>query len=246
MEKFQYDDHLIVGRGECTKCWRLRDLHIRAPSPAPSLSAMGSIRTCGTTCSFLASYSVNDNNNLTLFGATNLGATGLGARFYGNATRPYSSSTVAAGWCREFRQFIRNRRVLQLYDWQPHAGAGGAVCLVNEKSRGRTNGLFQPFRCRLVRELSARRVTVLSRRLARIFHQQRTGDLVSQSWRSGLRHGGRARPGVRPGRKSTCSCAAKWGLLHLTTVGAPGSVGYGSSGTGRNQATFLAEVGVLF
>ena len=42
-----------------------------------------------------ASYSIDDDNNLTLFGATNLGATGLGATFYGNATRPYSSSTVA-------------------------------------------------------------------------------------------------------------------------------------------------------
>ena len=36
------------------------------------------------------------------------------------------------------------------------------------------------------------------------------------------------------------------GGSHLTTICAPGSVGYTSSGTGRNQATFLAEAGVLF
>jgi hypothetical protein len=42
-----------------------------------------------------ASYNINENNNLTLFGATNLGSTGLNAKFYGSATRPYSSSTVA-------------------------------------------------------------------------------------------------------------------------------------------------------
>jgi hypothetical protein len=36
------------------------------------------------------------------------------------------------------------------------------------------------------------------------------------------------------------------GFVHLTRVGTPGSVAYGSSGTGRNQATFLAEAGVLF
>ena len=33
-----------------------------------------------------ASYSIDDDNSLTLFGATNLGRAGLGARFYGNAT----------------------------------------------------------------------------------------------------------------------------------------------------------------
>jgi hypothetical protein len=36
------------------------------------------------------------------------------------------------------------------------------------------------------------------------------------------------------------------GLLHLTNMGVPGSVGYGSAGTGRNQTMFLAEAGVLF
>ena len=49
-----------------------------------------------------ASYSINDDNNLTLFGATNLGTTGLGAGFYGNATRPYSSTTVASAGAANF------------------------------------------------------------------------------------------------------------------------------------------------
>ena len=49
-----------------------------------------------------ASYSINDSDNLTLFGATNLGATGLGAKFYGNATRPWSESTVAAAGAANF------------------------------------------------------------------------------------------------------------------------------------------------
>ncbi len=43
-----------------------------------------------------ASYAINDNNNLTLYGATNLGSTGLGARFYGSATTPYTSTTVGS------------------------------------------------------------------------------------------------------------------------------------------------------
>ncbi len=36
------------------------------------------------------------------------------------------------------------------------------------------------------------------------------------------------------------------GWLHLTKVGNPGSIAYGSSGGEHNQATILAEVGVLF
>jgi hypothetical protein len=36
------------------------------------------------------------------------------------------------------------------------------------------------------------------------------------------------------------------GVLHLLTIGTPGSSGYNSTGAGRNQASFLVEVGVLF
>ena len=36
------------------------------------------------------------------------------------------------------------------------------------------------------------------------------------------------------------------GVIHLTNVGAPGSVAYGSSGRERNQATFVLEAGALF
>ena len=43
-----------------------------------------------------ASYTFNDNDNVTLYGATNLGTTGLGARFYGNATTSYYSTTVGS------------------------------------------------------------------------------------------------------------------------------------------------------
>ena len=101
----------------------------------------------------LASYSINDNNEISLFGATNLGATGLNAGFYGNATRPYSSSTVAEAGAAN----LVNSSVIGGYysftSWQSHAGAGGAICLVNQESRCRIDGLFQPFRCRPVRKL---------------------------------------------------------------------------------------------
>ena len=70
-----------------------------------------------------ASSSINDNNNLTLFGSTNLGATGLGAKFYGNATRPYSQSTVAAAGAANFVNSSVIGGYYSLYDRQSHAGA---------------------------------------------------------------------------------------------------------------------------
>ncbi|WP_287992341.1 outer membrane beta-barrel protein, partial [Acidiphilium sp.] len=36
------------------------------------------------------------------------------------------------------------------------------------------------------------------------------------------------------------------GLLHLSKISNNGSTGYGANGTGRNQATFVVEAGVLF
>ena len=158
-----------------------------------------------------ASYSINDDNNLTLFGATNLGATGLGAGFYGNATRPYSSTTVASAGAANFVnssvvggyysfttgnltlvpevQYVWSRKnpEVGLTDYSSHFGAALFVNYQLGDSPFSIGGWL------------------------RIFHQQWTGDLVSQSGRSGLWHGGWDQPGAQPGRKSTYSCAAKWG-----------------------------------
>ena len=138
----------------------------------------------------LASYSINDDNNLTLFGATNLGATGLGAGFYGNATRPYSSTTVASAGA---ANFVNSSVVGGYYSFTT-----GNLTLVPEVqyvwSRkdpevGLT-GYSSHFGAALFVNYQLGRFSVLYRRLARIFHQQWTGDLVSQSWRSRLWHGG--------------------------------------------------------
>ena len=94
LAKFQYDDHLVVGCGECSKCWRNSDIHTRALCWFNRLERQIDTNVWNYL-QLLASYSIDDNNEISLFGATNLGATGLNARFYGSATRPYSSSTVA-------------------------------------------------------------------------------------------------------------------------------------------------------
>ena len=62
-----------------------------------------------------ASYTINDNNDVTLYGATNLGTTGLGARFYGNATTPYRSTTVGSAGVANLGQFLGDRRLLRVH-----------------------------------------------------------------------------------------------------------------------------------
>ena len=100
-----------------------------------------------------ASYTINDNNNVTLYGATNLGTTGLGARFYGNATTPYSSTTVRSAGVAN----LVNSSVIGGY----YTFTAGNLTLVPEvqyvwstKNRERrADRLFEPFRRGIVREL---------------------------------------------------------------------------------------------
>jgi hypothetical protein len=45
----------------------------------------------------LATYTINTNNALSLYGATNLGHTGSGVHYYGSASLPYDKSYVGSG-----------------------------------------------------------------------------------------------------------------------------------------------------
>ena len=192
-----------------------------------------------------ASYNINENNNLTLFGATNLGSTGLNAKFYGSATRPYSASTVAVA---------------------------GAANLVNSSVVG-AYYTFTLGNYTLVPEVqyvwSAKNphvgLTDFSSNFgAALFANYKFGDspfsvggwleyFTSNGHESWFLNPGAQGYGFVVGPTWSPDWAKKHlflrgdiGLLHLTKVGVPGSVGYGSSGTGRNQATFLVEAGVLF
>ena len=192
-----------------------------------------------------SSYSINDNNNLTLYGATNLGATGLGARFYGNATRPYSSTTVASAGAANFvnssvvggyysyttgnltlapeLQYVwasKNPKV-GLTDYSSHFGAAMFANYQFEGSPFSIGGWLQYF-------TSNGPETWFLNPGAQGF-----GMVVGPTWSPAW-------------AKKHLFVRGDVGALHLITVGAPGSVGYGSSGTGRNQAIFLAEAGVLF
>jgi hypothetical protein len=192
-----------------------------------------------------ASYSFDDNDNLTSFGATNLGATGLGAKFYGNATRPWSSSTVAAAGAANFVnssviggyyslttgnltlvpevQYVWSdkNQAVGLTDYSSHFGAALFANYQFGESPFSLGGWFQYF-------TSNGPDTWFLNPGA-----QGVGMVVGPTWSPAW-------------AKKHLFVRGEAGLLHLITVGVPGSVGYGSSGGGRNQATFLAEAGVLF
>ena len=193
----------------------------------------------------LASYTVDDDNAVTAFGATNLGSTGLGAGFYGSSTRPYSSSTVAAagaanlvnssvvGGYYSFTpgnltivpevQYVWSTRNLKvgLNDYSSHFGAALFVNYKINKSDFSVGGWFEYFTSNGQQSWflnpGAQGVGLV------------TGPTWSPSW-----------------AKKHLFVRGDVGALHLITVGASGSPGYGSSGAGRNQAIFLIEAGVLF
>ena len=193
----------------------------------------------------LASYSINDDNKITLFGATNLGSTGLNARFYGNSRRSYSSTTV---------------------------GEAGAANLVNSSVAGGYYS-FEFGNLTLVPEVQyvwANKNTSVgvqgysSHFGAALFGNYQFGGspfslggwveyFTSNGPETWFLNAGAQGFGVVVGPTWSPAWAKKHfflrgdaGWLHLTKIGAPGSAGYGSSGTGRNQAIFLAETGVLF
>ena len=192
-----------------------------------------------------ASFTINTDNQVTLFGATNLGSTGLGAHFYGNAARPYNISTVEAAGAANFVNSsmiggyytftfenltlvpevqytwsTRNPNV-GLTDYSSHFGAAVFANYQFKDSPFSLGGWFQYFTS------NGNESWFLNP------GAQGVGLVVGPTWSPDW-------------AKKHFFLRGEAGWLHLTRVGVPGSVGYGSSGTGRNQATFLAEAGVLF
>jgi Putative beta-barrel porin-2, OmpL-like. bbp2 len=193
----------------------------------------------------LASYSINSNNEVSLFGSTNLGSTGLDARFYGSATRPYTSSTVEAAGAANLVnssviggyysltsgnltlvpevQYVwstRNPNV-GLTDYSSHFGAALFANYKLEDSPFSVGGWLQYFTS------NGNQTWFLNP------GAQGYGMVVGPTWSPDW-------------AKKHLFVRGEVGLLHLITVGSPGSVGYGSAGRDRNQATFLVEAGVLF
>ena len=192
-----------------------------------------------------ASYAFNDNNNLTLYGATNLGTTGLGARFYGNATTAYSSTTVGSAGVAN----LVNSSVIGGY----HTFTVGNLTLVPEVQYVWST-----------RNLKIGLPDYSSHFGAALFANYKFEDSPFSlgAWAQYFTSNGSAFWFLNPGAQGFgIAIAPTWtprwankhlfvrgdvGVIHLTRAGNPGSVAYGSSGNDRNQATFLLEVGALF
>jgi hypothetical protein len=190
-------------------------------------------------------YTINDNNAVTLYGATNLGTTGLGARFYGNATTPYSSTTVLSAGVAN----LVNSSVVGGY----YTFTAGDLTLVPEvqyvwSGKNASIGLTD----------------YSSHFGAALFVNYKFGDspLSIGGWAQYFSSNGTAFWFLNPGAKGIgMAIGPTWtppwankhlflrgdvGVIHLTSVGIPGSIAYGSSGRERNQATFVLEAGALF
>jgi hypothetical protein len=192
-----------------------------------------------------ASYAFNDNGNVTLYGATNLGATGLGARFYGNAITPYNSTTVGSAGVAN----LVNSSVIGGY----YTYTMGTLSLVpevqyvwsNKNSRVGLTDYSSHFGAALF-----------------VNYKFEESPFSMGAWAQYFSSNGSAFWFLNPGAQGYgVAIAPTWtptrtnkhlfvrgdvGVIHLTSVGVPGSIAYGSSGRNRNQATFLLEAGVLF
>ena len=192
-----------------------------------------------------ATYTVNANNALTLYGATNLGRTGLNARFYGSATTAYSSNTVGLAGA---ANFVNSSVVGAYYSWT--LGNLNVVPEVQyvwakkDKTLGLTgdSGNFG----------------------AALFANYQFGKSPYSigGWVEYFDSNGPDAWFLNPGSRGFgISVTPTWqgkylfvrgdvGFLHLTSLGDATNPayagGYGSDKKGRNQATFLIEAGVLF
>ncbi len=188
----------------------------------------------------LVTYSFNDNNALSVFGATNLGHTGLLANTYGSATTPYNQSTVGSYGA----NYINSTMIGGYYSY-----THGNLNLVPE---------VQYVYAKPDQKVGISKFT--SNFGAALFADYAFGKSPYSlgGWVEYFSSNGPGFWFLNPGAQGYgLSVTPTWqnknlfvrgdlGLLHLTKVGYAGSTGYGANGTGRNQATFVVEAGVLF
>jgi hypothetical protein len=192
-----------------------------------------------------ASYAINKDNNVTLYGATNLGSTGLNARFYGNATTAYHSTTVGSAGV---ANLVNSSVVGGYYQWN-----WGSLTLVPEvqyvwSGANDSAGLTKSS-------------SNLGAALFASYHFEGTSISLG-GWVEYFNSNGPEYWFLNPGAQGFGfavgpTYSPEWakkhlfvrgdiGLLHLTRIGNSGSIGYGSGQHDRDQATFLLEAGVLF
>ncbi|MGH7043551.1 MAG: outer membrane beta-barrel protein [Acetobacteraceae bacterium] len=185
----------------------------------------------------------NSSNSLSVYGATNLGTTGAGAHFYGSAATPYGSSFVGSGPL-SAAPFVNSTMIGAYYSYTI-----GNLNLVPEVQYV------------YAKPNASVGLTSFSANLgAALFASYQFGKSPYSlgAWVQYFASRGPDNWFLNPGAQGFgLSISPTWqhehlfvrgdlGVIHLTTIGTPGSSGYGSTAAGRNQATFLIEAGVLF
>jgi len=191
-----------------------------------------------------ATYTVNSNNALTLFGATNVATIGAGAHFYGSAITPYNASYVGYGPT-SAAPYANSSMVGAYYSWT--MGNLNVVPEVQYTWATKTPSVgLTGFSSNLGLALFAN-------------YQFGKSPYSLGGWVQYFTSNGADNWFLNPGAQGFgISITPTWqgkylfvrgdvGLLHLTTVSNTGVLsGYNSDLKGRNQATFLIETGVLF
>lgn len=190
-----------------------------------------------------ATYTINDSNNLTGYFATNLGHTGPNAHIYGSATTAYTSSFVGSGPLSS-SPFVNSTMFGAYYSYTiGNLNVVPEVQYVYAKQNSQV-GLTK----------------FSSNFAAAVFASYQFGKSPFSlgGWVQYFTSNGPDNWFLNPRAQGFgVSIAPTWqkdhlfvrgdiGWLHLTSLGSPGSAGYGTSATGRDQADFLLEAGVLF
>jgi len=191
-----------------------------------------------------ATYTIDPNNVLTLFGATNLGVTHSGAHVYGSSTTPYTKSFVGFG-PGSAAPFVNSSEAGAYYSFTM-----GNLNIVPEAqytwtAKTPSVGLFD----------------YSSNFGAAVFANYKFGDSPYSlgGWVQYFTSNGSDNWFLNPGAQGYgLSITPTWqgknlfvrgdvGYQHLTKISNTGvPSGYNSDFKGRDQATFLIEAGVLF
>ncbi len=192
-----------------------------------------------------AAYAIDKNNSVALYGATNLGTTGLNAHFYGNATTAYHATTVGSAGV---ANLVNSSVAGGYYEWD-----WGSLTVVPEVQYVWSGSNA---RVGLTKYSSSFGAAVFAN-----YHFEGTSISLG-GWGEYFSSNGPEYWFLGPGAQGLGfavgpTWSPEWakkhlfvrgdiGYLHLARIGNPGSIGYGSGKNDRDQATFLIEAGVLF
>jgi len=196
----------------------------------------------------LTTYTINNDNAVSVYGATNLGRTGLNAHFYGSASLPFSQTVI--GNIPGAVNLANSTVIGGFYDYTI-----GNLNLVPE-----IQYVYALPDHSLVTPGSAAMTRFSSNFGAVVFADYSFGKSPYSlgAWVEYFSSNGPDTWFLNPGAQGLgISVTPTWqhknlfvrgdlGVLHLTRIGTSGSAGYGDSASGRNQATALLEAGVLF